>query len=77
MMGATYQGTYFRWELPPGRHRIAGYASDTGVITVDLQPGRTYFMQHVVLGGGRVTTPNSRFWMINEKPGAPRSWTAL
>ena len=69
MMGATYEGTYFRWELPPGRHRITGYASDTGAITVDLQPGRTYFVQHAVLGGGRVTTPNSRFWMINENAG--------
>ena len=41
----TYPGTYYRWEVPPGRHRIAGFASDIGSITIDTAPGRIYFVQ--------------------------------
>lgn len=44
MMGSTFPGTYFRWVVPPGRHRIAGYASDSGNITLDTAPGRVYFV---------------------------------
>ena len=69
MMGSTHQGTYFRWEVNPGRHRITGFASDMGAITLDVQAGRTYFVQHSVLGGGRVSTPSSRFWLMPENAG--------
>lgn len=69
MMGATYMGTYFRWELPPGRHRIAGYASDHGTITVDVQPDRMYFVQQVVRGGGRAATAHSTFHVMDERQG--------
>ena len=31
VMGATYMGTYFRWEVPAGQHLIAGYGSDNGM----------------------------------------------
>lgn len=41
----TYPGTYHRWEVAPGRRRIAGYAGDSGVITLDTQPGRIYYIQ--------------------------------
>ena len=44
VMGSTYPGTYFRWIVPPGRHRIAGYASDSGQIVLDTWPGRVYFV---------------------------------
>ena len=44
MMGSTYPGTYFRWVVPPGRHRIAGYASDSGQIVLDTAPGAVYFV---------------------------------
>ena len=69
MMGSTYMGTYFRWEMPPGRHRIAGYAGDTGIIMVDLQPDRVYFVEQNVRGGGRAPSPTSFFRMIPEPRG--------
>lgn len=69
MMGTSYMGTYFRWELPAGRHRIAGYAADIGGITVDLQPDRIYFVQQFVQGGGRVPSPRSSFSVIDERRG--------
>ena len=41
----TYPGTYYRWEVAPGVHRIAGFAGDSGVITLDTEPGKVYFVQ--------------------------------
>jgi hypothetical protein len=51
----TYPGTYFRWEVPPGKHRIAGVGVDTGQITVDAQAGRIQFVQQRVNLVGRDT----------------------
>ena len=48
MMGSTYPGTYFRWVVEPGRHVIRGYAADAGGITLDVQPGRIYFIAQSV-----------------------------
>lgn len=48
MMGSTYPGTYFRWEVEPGRHEIRGYAGDNGRITIDVAPDRIYFVQQTV-----------------------------
>lgn len=48
MMGTSYPGTYFRWVVAPGRHRIAGFAGDGGVITLDAGADRIHFIQHSV-----------------------------
>lgn len=44
VVGSTFPGTYFRWVVAPGRHRIAGYAGDSGNIVLDTAPGRMYFV---------------------------------
>ena len=44
-MITTYRGTYYRWEVPPGRHQIVGAFADNGEITVQVEPGRTYYVQ--------------------------------
>ena len=41
----TYEGTYYRWEVPPGDHRIAGIAGDNGSITLQTQADRIYYVQ--------------------------------
>lgn len=46
--GSTYPGTYMRLELAPGRHRISGFATDSGIIEFNTQPGRLYFLQQSV-----------------------------
>lgn len=46
--GSTYPGTYLRIELPPGRHRISGFASDSGNIEFNTQAGGLYFLQQSV-----------------------------
>ena len=66
MIGSTYAGTYYRVEVPAGRHLITGYAGDNGSLTIDVQADRVYFVQHTVSGSVRVTSPSSFFRMIDE-----------
>jgi hypothetical protein len=46
MMGSTHPGTFFRWVVEPGRHRIRGYAGDNGGMLIDVLPDRVYYVQH-------------------------------
>lgn len=68
VMGSTYPGTYFRWVVPPGRHRIAGYAQDAGNITLDVAPGRMYFVYQTV-GRPLGLTGQSYFQLLDEQNG--------
>ena len=77
----TYPGTFYRWEVPPGRHRITGMAADPGAITLQTEPGRIYFVQQGVepvrahadvtfLSRGRKPGPRGRdAWPVG--PGRP------
>lgn len=47
-MITTYPGMYYRWEVAPGTHRIAGFAGDSGSITVRVEPDRIYYVQQRV-----------------------------
>jgi hypothetical protein len=44
IMITTFPGTYYRWEVEPGAHRITGYGPDIGTITVPAEAGRIYFV---------------------------------
>src|SRR5687768_11945739 len=60
MMITTYRGTYYRWEVEPGTHRVAGFAWGNESVTLNTAPGRIYFLEHTVLadrhdGGVQVT----------------------
>ncbi len=68
VMGSTYPETYFRWVVPPGRHRIAGYASDSGVITLDTVPGRIYFVEQIY-SNRFMMTGQSYFRLVDENFG--------
>ena len=63
----TYSGTYYRWEVAPGTHRISGYAADAGAITVRVEAGRLYFVQQRVTPFMRF--PQSQFYLIDEPYG--------
>ena len=45
-MITTYPGTYYRWEVSPGRHQIAGYGVDNASIALQVEAGKLYFVQH-------------------------------
>jgi len=44
----TYPGTYYRWEVEPGVHRIEGFGGDSGRIAVRAEAGRLYFVEQRV-----------------------------
>ena len=62
----TYPGTYYRWEVSPGMHRITGYGSDIGTIGVQAERGRIYFVQQRVSG---LYMANSMFAVVGEPEG--------
>ncbi len=41
-MGESWPGTYFRWELPPGKHTIISYTQPPAALTIDTAPGGVY-----------------------------------
>lgn len=47
---STYRGTYYRWEVAPGTHRVAGFGSAVESVTLTTTPGKIYFLEHTVLG---------------------------
>ncbi len=60
----TYPGTYYRWEVPPGTHRIMSFGGDTGQIRVQAERGKVYFVQQRV--AGMRLAPESTFELISE-----------
>jgi len=66
-LGSIYAGTYYRLELAPGGHRIAGFAGDAGVFEFAAAPGRLYFLKHSVT---RITGfDQSFFFPVGEEQG--------
>lgn len=65
----TFSGTYYRWEVAPGPHRIAGYAGETGLIQFDAQAGKIYFVQHTVRGTRRSGWQSTSLRQIGEQDG--------
>ena len=54
-LGGTHQinmhwGTYYRWEVAPGTHRVAGSGPTIESVTLTAAPGRIYFLEHTVVG---------------------------
>ena len=66
VMGSSYPGTYFRWEVSPGQHWIAGYASDTGEISLVTDAGKIYYVRQNVVNKN---TPQSMFQVVSELDG--------
>jgi len=46
----TYEGTYYRWEVAPGTHKVQGFGGDMGSISVQTERGKIYFVQVRVAG---------------------------
>lgn len=50
MMGSLYSGTFFRWEVAPGPHRIAGFAADGALLNLNAAAGQVYFVEQIPVG---------------------------
>jgi hypothetical protein len=46
----TQPGTYYRWEVGPGTHRVAGSGPANESVTLNAAPGGVYFLEHTVIG---------------------------
>jgi len=46
----TLGGTYYRWEVAPGTHRIVGVGPSNASITLSTTAGGVYFLEHTVIG---------------------------
>lgn len=49
LIGSTIPGTYFRVNLPPGKHTLHGTGIDLGELTIDMRPGALYFVDLQVI----------------------------
>lgn len=58
----TYPGTYYRWEVAAGAHRIEGFAADAGRMTINVEAGKIYFVQQSYVTG--LFTPRSSFYQV-------------
>jgi len=66
---STYRNAYYRWEVAPGKHRIAGFAGENAVITLDTEPGKLYFVEHTVMGGWKTGVTFTFLNRIDEQRG--------
>ena len=65
----TYARSFYRWEVSPGQHRIAGYAGENGLVDLDTQAGHIYFVEHSVYGTPRSGWQASFLQRISENEG--------
>jgi hypothetical protein len=68
VQGTTFPGTYLRIELGAGKHRVSGFAFDSGIIEFEARPGSIYFLQQSVARSFS-RTHNSRFRFVGERYG--------
>ena len=50
IMVTMFAGNFYRWEVDPGTHLIAGTAQDVSRVTLNAEAGKIYFVQHRVTG---------------------------
>jgi uncharacterized protein DUF2846 len=52
-MITTHTGTYYRWVVAPGKHRISGFGVSTTSLVLTVEAGKIYFVHHGVHGTDR------------------------
>jgi len=65
----TLAGTFYRWEVTPGVHRVAGYAGASESVTLKAEAGKFYFLEHTVRGTVRSGPQLTFLRQIDERNG--------
>jgi hypothetical protein len=65
----THRGTYCRWEVAPGLHRVAGFAAANESVVLTAEAGKIYFLEHTVIGTVRSGATNTFLRQIGEQQG--------
>ena len=50
---STLPGTYYRWEMSPGAHRLVGMPPASASLSFTVEPGKIYYLRHTVIGQWR------------------------
>ena len=64
-----FPGTYYRWEARPGTRRITGLGPWNVNFTLDVQPGRIYFLRYTVAGTPRMGPAFATLTLLGEQEG--------
>ena len=65
----TFPGTFYRWVTTPGTHSIRSSEGNLSArITLNVEAGQIYFVQHYV-NGVRGSTTDARLQLIGAKSG--------
>lgn len=65
--GATYPGTFYRWEAVPGAQEIRGFGVDMGALRLNVEAGKVYFIQQTVWSSR--SSASSTFRLVDERLG--------
>jgi hypothetical protein len=65
----TQPGSYYRWEVAPGRHRVAGFAAANESVVLTTEAGKIYFLEHSVIGTRRSGAQSTFLRQIDEPQG--------
>ena len=65
----TLRGTYYRWEVDPGPHKIEGVTTSPIRIVFNAAPGRIYYFMHTVYGTSRTGPAWTALQPISEPHG--------
>lgn len=64
-----HPGTYYRWEVAPGRHRVSGAGVGTEYVVLTAGAGQIYFLEHTVRGTLRSGPQVTALRQIGERDG--------
>lgn len=64
----TLPGTYYRWEIAPGKRKIIN-VMPSAEATLDVQPGQIYFLRHTLRGTTRSGPQLSALTLIDPQLG--------
>jgi hypothetical protein len=65
----TYEGTYWRWDVAPGPHRVASYGWGTAEVNINAEAGKIYFIRHTVMGHWRAGPQQTWLQPLSEPEG--------
>jgi len=57
VMGKTWPNTFYRWEVPPGKHMIASFTTPPAVLTLNTEAGGVYYVWQDI-NFGRLREPS-------------------
>jgi hypothetical protein len=57
MMGSTWPNTFFRWEVPPGKHVIVSFTTPPAVLELKTEAGGIYYVWQDI-NFGRLREPS-------------------